>query len=64
MGHHACGTAAIGTVFDSRCRVLGVDGLRTVDASIFPEIPGLFIAAAIMLAAEKVAEDIARDDPR
>ncbi|MET0251505.1 MAG: GMC family oxidoreductase [Novosphingobium sp.] len=57
-GHHACGTAAIGPVLDPHCRVRGVDGLRVVDASIFPRIPGLFIAAPIMLAAEKVAADI------
>lgn len=57
-GHHACGTAAIGPVLDAQCRVRGVTGLRVVDASIFPQIPGLFIAAAVMLAAEKVAADI------
>lgn len=57
-GHHACGTAAIGTVLDSQGRVLGVPGLRVVDASIFPRIPGLFIAAPIYLAAEKLAADI------
>jgi choline dehydrogenase-like flavoprotein len=57
-GHHACGTAAIGPVLDAEARVIGVEGLRVVDASIFPRIPGLFIAAAIMLAAEKIAADI------
>jgi len=59
-GHHACGTAAIGPVLDAQCRVRGVQGLRVVDASIFPHIPGLFIAAPIMLAAEKIAADIVR----
>lgn len=57
-GHHACGTAAIGSVLDPSGRVLGVKGLRVVDASIFPRIPGLFIVAAIYLAAEKLAADI------
>ncbi|MFL6735541.1 MAG: GMC family oxidoreductase [Sphingomonas sp.] len=57
-GHHACGSAAIGPVLDARGRVRGVDGLRVVDASIFPRIPGLFIVAAIYLAAEKLASDI------
>ena len=57
-GHHACGTAAIGPVLDGQGRVRGVPGLRVVDASIFPRIPGLFIVAAIYLAAEKLADDI------
>ncbi len=57
-GHHACGTAAIGPVLDPQGRVHGVAGLRVVDASIFPRIPGMFIAAAIYLAAEKLAADI------
>ena len=57
-GHHACGTAAIGSVLDTSGRVLGVPGLRVVDASIFPRIPGLFIAAPIYFAAEKLAADI------
>lgn len=57
-GHHACGTAAIGPVLDPRGRIHGVAGLRVVDASIFPRIPGLFIAAPIYFAAEKLAADI------
>jgi choline dehydrogenase-like flavoprotein len=60
-GHHACGTAAIGPVLDARGRVRGVSGLRVADASIFPRIPGLFIVAAIYLAAEKLAADIIAD---
>jgi choline dehydrogenase-like flavoprotein len=60
-GHHACGTAAIGPVLDSRGRVRSVSGLRVADASIFPRIPGLFIVAAIYLAAEKLAADIIAD---
>jgi choline dehydrogenase-like flavoprotein len=57
-GHHACGTAAIGPVLDPQGRVHGVAGLRVVDASLFPRIPGLFIAASIYFAAEKLAADI------
>jgi len=57
-GHHACGTAAIGPVLDGQCRVHHTPGLRVVDASIFPRIPGLFIAAPIMMAVEKIAADM------
>ncbi|MEE4452189.1 GMC family oxidoreductase [Novosphingobium resinovorum] len=57
-GHHACGSAAIGPVLDGSGRVHGVKALRVVDAAIFPRIPGLFIAAPIYLAAEKLAGDI------
>ena len=62
-GHHACGTAAIGPVLDNRLRVRGVRGLRVVDASIFPRIPGFFIVAAIYQAAEKAADMILEDSP-
>ena len=36
---HPAGTCAIGEVVDSECRVLGVEGLRVVDASVIPTIP-------------------------
>lgn len=70
-GHHACGTCRIGIddekealegrtpgVLDSKFRVRSVKGLRVVDASVFPDIPGFFIATSIYLIAEKAAEDI------
>ena len=65
-GHHACGTCAIGQrdrggVVDARFRVHGTRRLRVVDASIFPRIPGFFIASAIYLIAEKAADDILSD---
>jgi choline dehydrogenase len=60
-GHHACGTCAMkplaaGGVVDSRFRVHGLAGLRVVDASIFPRIPGYFPVAAISMVAEKAAD--------
>jgi choline dehydrogenase-like flavoprotein len=65
-GHHASCTCAIGPreaggVLDSRLRVHGTNGLRVVDASIFPRIPGFFIAGAIYMAAEKAADMILQD---
>jgi len=41
---------------DSNFRVHGTEGLRVVDASVFPRIPGLFIVSAIYMVAEKAAE--------
>jgi choline dehydrogenase len=62
-GHHASCTCAIGPreksgVLTSDFCVHGVSGLRVVDASIFPRIPGTFIVSAIYIAAEKAAEQI------
>jgi choline dehydrogenase len=50
-----------GAVVDSRFRVHGVAGLRIVDASVFPKIPGFFIAAAVYMISEKASEVIAED---
>jgi choline dehydrogenase-like flavoprotein len=65
-GHHACGTCAIGPraaggVLGSDFTVHGTAGLRVVDASVFPRIPGYFIAAAIYMIAEKAADTILAD---
>ncbi|KAF2218622.1 hypothetical protein BDZ85DRAFT_79810 [Elsinoe ampelina] len=63
-GHHACCTAPIGAssdpmaVLDSKFRVRGVKGLRVVDASVFPSIPGIFIQAPTMMISEKAADAI------
>jgi choline dehydrogenase len=65
-GHHASSSCAIGGredggVLTSDFRVHGTQGLWVVDASIFPRIPGFFIASAVYLIAEKAAEVIFRD---
>ncbi|MDY0881491.1 GMC oxidoreductase [Dongia soli] len=75
-GHHACGTCRIGAdpwradlrqledrgaVLDSRFRVHGVRGLRVVDASVFPHIPGYFIVTPVFMIAEKAADTILAD---
>lgn len=75
-GHHACGTCRIGSdrwqrdtasladkgaVVDSHFRVHGVAGLRIVDASVFPKIPGYFILAPIFMVSEKAAATILTD---
>jgi choline dehydrogenase len=61
-GHHACGTCKMGrpddrlAVVDSSFRVIGVDRLRVVDASVFPRIPGFFIVTPTYMVSEKAAE--------
>lgn len=62
-GHHAScscpiGPIALGGVLDSDFAVHGVRGLRVVDASVFPRIPGFFIASAVYMAGEKAADVI------
>ncbi len=68
-GHHACGTCAIGPredngVLGSDFRVHGTPGLRVVDASVFPRIPGFFIASAVYMVGEKAADAILADAKR
>ena len=65
-GHHASCSCQIGPreqmgVLDSRFRVHGTQGLRVVDASVFPRIPGFFIASAVYMVGEKAAEVILED---
>jgi len=62
-GHHASCSCPIGPreqngVLTSDFRVHGTEGLRVVDASVFPRIPGFFIASAVYMIAEKAAEVI------
>lgn len=65
-GHHASCTCAIGAredggVLSSDFRVHGVTGLRVVDASVFPRIPGFFIASSVYMIGEKAADVILND---
>jgi choline dehydrogenase len=61
-GHHACCTDRMGrpgepgAVVDPAFRVIGARGLRVVDASVFPEIPGTFIAMPIFMMSERAAD--------
>jgi choline dehydrogenase-like flavoprotein len=62
-GHHASCTCPIGPrdgggVLASDFRVHGTEGLRVVDASVFPRIPGFFIVSAVYMVAEKAADVI------
>ena len=62
-GHHASCTCPIGPreaggVLGSDFRVHGTEGLRVVDASVFPRIPGFFIVSAVYMVGEKAADVI------
>jgi choline dehydrogenase len=54
--HPSC-TCAMGTVVDpATMRVYGLDGIRVVDASVFPFVPNGNIYAPVMMVAEKAAD--------
>ncbi|KAF8748950.1 Aryl-alcohol oxidase [Rhizoctonia solani] len=61
-GHHVCCTAKMGTDDDARAvlnkdfQVRGVGNLRVVDASSFPDIPGMFVTTPIYQISEKAAD--------
>ena len=61
--HPSC-TCAMGSVVDPETmRVYGVDGLRVVDASVFPYVTNGNIYAPVMMVAEKAADLIRGDTP-
>jgi choline dehydrogenase-like flavoprotein len=65
-GHHASCSCPIGPqgkggVLGSDFRVHGTEGLRVVDASVFPRIPGYFIVSAVYMIGEKAADVILAD---
>jgi choline dehydrogenase len=59
--YHLCGSCAMGpdasnSVVDAQLRVHGMQGLRVIDASVFPNITSGNINAATMMVAEKGAD--------
>ncbi|KAI0538203.1 GMC oxidoreductase [Xylaria digitata] len=63
-GHHASCSNKIGAdddplaVLDGNFKVRGTKGLRVVDASVFPKIPGTFVVVPIMMISEKASAAI------
>lgn len=62
--YHPCGTCKMGkasdpmAVVDPECRVIGVDGLRVADSSIFPRITNGNLNGPSIMVGEKAADHI------
>jgi choline dehydrogenase len=62
--YHPCGTARIGqpgdpeAVVDPELRVIGVEGLRVADSSVFPRITNGNLNAPSIMTGEKAADHI------
>lgn len=67
--YHPCGTARMGArddpmaVVDPETRVIGVDGLRVADSSIFPRITNGNLNAPSIMVGEKASDHIAGRAP-
>jgi choline dehydrogenase len=67
--YHPCGTAKMGSeddpmaVVDPQCRVIGVDGLRVADSSIFPRITNGNLNAPSIMVGEKASDHILERTP-
>ena len=67
--YHPCGTCRMGraddarSVVDPECRVIGVDGLRVADSSIFPRITNGNLNAPSIMVGEKAADHILGKTP-
>ena len=57
------GTDEQSVVDPASMRVRGIDGLRVVDASVFPYVPNGNIYAPVMMVAEKAADLILGNTP-
>lgn len=66
---HPCGTVKMAAaddpaaVVDPECRVIGVEGLRVVDTSIFPRITNGNLNGSAIMVAEKASDHILGNDP-
>lgn len=62
--YHPCGTCRMGrasdpmAVVDPQCRVIGVEGLRVADSSIFPQVTNGNLNAPSIMTGEKAADHV------
>ncbi|MBB6408206.1 choline dehydrogenase [Mesorhizobium sangaii] len=62
--YHPCGTCKMGraddmmSVVDPECRVIGIDGLRVADSSIFPRVTNGNLNAPSIMTGEKASDHI------
>jgi len=67
--YHPCGTCRMGSaedrdaVVDPQCRVIGVEGLRVVDSSIFPQITNGNLNGPSIMVGEKASDLILGKEP-
>jgi choline dehydrogenase len=67
--YHPSGSCRMGSVsdpmavVDPHCRVIGVEGLRVADSSIFPRIPNGNLNAPSIMVGEKASDHILARDP-
>ncbi|MBX9464554.1 MAG: choline dehydrogenase [Aquamicrobium sp.] len=67
--YHPCGTCRMGaaddprSVVDPECRVIGVEGLRVADSSIFPRITNGNLNAPSIMVGEKASDHILGRQP-
>ncbi len=67
--YHPCGTCRMGraddkdAVVDPQGRVIGVDGLRVADSSIFPQITNGNLNAPSIMVGEKMSDHLLQKDP-
>lgn len=67
--YHPCGTARMGrasdpmSVVDPQARVIGVEGLRLADSSVFPQVTNGNLNGPSIMVGEKAADHILGRDP-
>jgi choline dehydrogenase-like flavoprotein len=61
--YHPVGTCAIGAVVDEQLRVLGLEGIRVVDASVMPTVPRGNTNAPVIAIAERAADLLKEEKP-